>query len=203
MTILVDMDDVIENLSVAWIDYLNRKYGTNVDRETVRDWDMAEAFPELKPEQVYAPLKDAELWKSVEPKEGAAEYMQKLIDEGNELYIVTSSAYDTIQIKMDEVLFRYFPFIDWNHVIITSNKQMVRGDVLIDDGVHNLINGDYEKILFNTPYNRDFSAEIHGMARVSSWNEIYEMLASFSERQTCVGVRESGKTERNDIFGGN
>lgn len=202
MVILVDMDDVIENLSVTWIDFLNMKYGTNVDRETVRDWDMSKAFPELTPEQVYSPLCDPELWRLVPPKDDAAKYMAKLINDGNEIYIVTNTDYRSVLVKMEEILFKYFPFIDWGHVIITSNKQMIRGDVLVDDGVHNLVNGEYEKILFDTPYNREFNAEAHGMIRVSSWEEVYNVLTSLSARQTCVGVRESNGFERNDIFGG-
>ena len=30
MIILVDMDDTIENLGLAWVDYLNKKYDKNV-----------------------------------------------------------------------------------------------------------------------------------------------------------------------------
>ena len=40
---------------------------------------------------------------------------------------------DYIFEKMDDLLFKYFPFLDWDHVIVTSKKQMIRGDVLIDD----------------------------------------------------------------------
>ena len=196
------MDDVIENLSVTWIDYLNNKYGTEVDREIVRDWDMAAAFPELTREQIYSPLCDPELWKAVPPKEGAAKYMSMLLEDGHEIYIVTTSDYRTIKTKTEEVLFKYFPFIDWNHVIITSSKQMIRGDVLIDDGIHNLIDGEYEKILFDAPYNRNFNAEAHGIVRVSNWEEIYELITSLSKRNTCVGVRTAVRNERNDIFGG-
>lgn len=43
-----------------------------------------------------------------------------------------------ILIDMEDLLFRWFPFITWDQVIITSRKQFIKGDVLIDDGIHNL-----------------------------------------------------------------
>ena len=78
---------------------------------------------------------------------------------------------------MEKVIFKYFPFLSWENVIITSNKEMIKGDVLIDDGIHNLLNADYKKILMTAPYNRAFPAEENGMIRVSSWSEIYKVIS--------------------------
>lgn len=74
---------------------------------------------------------------------------------------------------MEKVLFRYFPFLSWKQVIITENKQMIRGDVLIDDGPHNMIGGSYRKILFNANHNRDFDEASVGAERAENWNEVY------------------------------
>ena len=52
LTILVDMDDTIENLLVHWIGWLNETYGTSVNAEEIRSWNINEAFPELRPEEV-------------------------------------------------------------------------------------------------------------------------------------------------------
>ena len=57
-------------------------------------------------------------------------------------------------------------------MIITSRKQLIRGDVLIDDGIHNLEGGDYAKILVTAPHNIDYDAEANGMIRVKDWDEI-------------------------------
>ena len=77
---------------------------------------------------------------------------------------------------MEKVLFRYFPFISPRQVIITGRKQMIRGDVLIDDGIHNLEGGEYKKILFTKPYNRAYDAETNGMVRVHNWDEIVAVI---------------------------
>lgn len=173
MTILVDMDDVLELLVSGWTAYLNEKHGINVDPNDVNDWDITLAFPMLTSEQIYAAEQDDHLWDYVEPMPGAPETLKRLIDEGHTLYVVTSSYYQTMKSKMDNVLFRYFPFLKWEQVIVTFNKQMIKGDVLIDDGPHNLIGGSYRKILFDRPHNRNFNESLYGIVRAKDWDDVY------------------------------
>ena len=52
-TILVDMDDTMEELLPAWVVYLNNKYHTNVNPNGITDWDIENFFPELTKEQVF------------------------------------------------------------------------------------------------------------------------------------------------------
>lgn len=194
MTILVDMDDVLEDLSGAWIDFLNSEYGTEVDKNAPKEWDMGKSFPDLTKAQVYAPLYDPDFWRTVKPIDGAAKTLERLIHEGYEVFVVTASNYSTLQTKMEDVLFRYFPFLDWSNVIVASNKQMIRGDILVDDAPHNLLDGDYIKILMDAPHNRSFDAGMYGVYRAHSWAEIYRIIHMVSEHSRYVGVR--GKFEQ-------
>ena len=180
MTILIDMDDTIEGLLKAWVQRVNAKYNRRVSYEDITSWDVSAAFPGLTREQVYAVLLEKGFWKTVEPIPGAAEAMRHFMDAGHEVFIVTATPYESVAEKTTEVLFRYFPFLSWNQVIITSRKQLIRGDVLIDDGVHNLEGGDYIKILMTAPHNRNYDAEANGMIRVHTWAEIEEIIRSIS-----------------------
>lgn len=114
------------------------------------------------------------------PIKGSVKYIQKLIDDGHEVYIVTSAHYKSVVHKVEKVLLKHFPYIPWERVIITSKKQMIKGDVLIDDAVHNLVNGDYHKFLMNAPHNQSYDEKADGMVRVSSWEEIYELIFNLS-----------------------
>lgn len=174
MTILVDMDDVIEQLVPGWVAYINEKYGTNARVEDVTEWAIEKAFPTLTREQVYSAPLDDKLWDYVGPMPGAQEYLQKLIDDGNEVFIVTATGFETLRAKMEKVLFKYFPFINWNHVIITEHKELIKGDVLVDDGPHNFTKGDYYKILFSAGHNKNFDEKTIGAVRVSTWAEVYD-----------------------------
>lgn len=180
MRILIDADDVLEDLTKKWIIYLNEKYGTNANYEEDYDWDLSKIFPTLSREQVYDTEFDEELWDRIEPIPGAVEYVKKLLDDGHEIFIVTDTPYQIIKTKFDKVIFKYFPFLTWNNCIITHNKKIVKGDVLIDDGIHNLIGAEYKKILMNAPYNKDFDAEANDILRVNSWEEIYDAITKMA-----------------------
>lgn len=172
MRILVDMDDVLEQLVQGWTAYMHDRYGTTTTAEDVHDWDMTKAFPGLSREQVYGAVDDDTLWDYVKPMPGAPEALKKLMDDGHEVYIVTATDYRTLCAKMDKVLFRYFPFLEWQQVIITRNKHLIKGDILIDDGPHNMQGGDYRKILYSANHNLDFDEDSVNAIRCADWNEV-------------------------------
>lgn len=103
LTILVDMDDTIENLLSCWVSYLNSQYGLQVRTEDVCDWDLSLAYPSLTKEQIFAPLYDDRLWQQVKPLPRAVPVLQRLQERGHEIYIVTSSNYQTLKTKMDSL----------------------------------------------------------------------------------------------------
>lgn len=174
--VLCDADDTIENLLDAWVGYLNGRYGTNVKSDDVVDWNVSLFFPELTPEQVYEPIYDKEFWKLITPIEGCYSVLERLNNE-YELYIVTATNYQTCDTKIEKIL-ELYPFLKWSQFVIASNKHLVRGDVLIDDGTHNLVDFPAERILFTRPHNKDFQAEKHNMIRVDTWDEIYSAVTA-------------------------
>lgn len=102
--------------------------------------------------------------------------------------MVTSSDYTTIKYKVEEILFKYFPFIDIDHIIVTNNKQMVRGDVLVDDGIHNHIGGKYLKLLMDAPHNISVNVAGTGMIRVKTWPGIYQIISDYSANPEFFSV---------------
>ena len=180
LTILIDMDDTIEYLLADWLKWLNERYDTNVTEEDIHDYDITKAFPSLEPAEVYAPLQFHDLWANIKPIPGARYAIERMQNDGHEVYIVTSSNFQTINTKITCVLNRYFPSVDNSHVIIARKKQMIIGDIMIDDAPHNLIGGDYLKIMPTAAHNRDFDAQANGIFRVESWDEIYEIVCEYA-----------------------
>lgn len=175
-TILVDVDDVIINLCECWCDWLNEHYEVSSSYQDITGWGISSFFPELSEEQVFEPLNNPAFWDRIQPKEGAAEYMQKLIDQGHIIYLCTATDYRNIQIKYEKVIQKYFPFIKWTSVIVANVKQMIKADILIDDRYENLMSGDYIKLLMDAPHNRNVDTVSKEMYRVYNWKEIYETI---------------------------
>jgi len=174
MIVLVDMDDVLEKLVEGWTQYNNNKFGTKIDPDEIDSWQMDLFFPGFE-DRVYDAEKDDALWDLVKPMPGAVENVKKIIDDGHEVYVVSATYHETLKAKMEKVLFKYFPYLDWKHVILTHHKELVKGDVLIDDGPHNLV-GDrpYRKVLFTANHNKRLDEKSIGAVRVNNWDEAYE-----------------------------
>ena len=176
MTILVDMDDTIEQLLAALVKKANERFNRSATIDEITDWSIVCAYPGLEKRQILELMYEPGFWDTVEPVPGAADALKYLMDKGHQVYVVTATEFENVPAKMERVLFRYFPFLSRDQVIITENKQMIRGDVLIDDGTHNLEGGEYRKILFTAPYNKDYDAEANGMIRVHNWDEILRVI---------------------------
>ena len=175
MTILVDIDGVLNKMLDEWVDRLNKKWGTSVKVDEIQTWDMSKTFPQLSNADLFAPLNDDDFWLNVKPMDGACEYLKKLIDIGfYDVYLCTSTSYHDLKNKVRHFLKMYFPYIEWSQVIICSTKQMVNGDYLIDDYEKNLEGGNYNKMLFTQSYNKDIDCDKEEMIRVNSWEEIYK-----------------------------
>ena len=177
MRVLLDLDEVINTMTHHWIETLNCIYGTTVKFNDIKEWDMKEAFPTLTEEEIYNPLNLQAFWNGVKVMDGAKEGINNLLSLGHEIYIVTSAHPDTIKWKA-EWLQRELPEIPWSHVIVANNKSLIKGDILVDDGLHNLCDGEYIKILFDKPWNRKVDRRkitdiIH---RVHNWDEIVKMI---------------------------
>ena len=179
--IACDLDDTIEKLLEAWLRWLNKKYHLNVRYHEVTHWEMTKAFPDLTEKQIFEPLFIEEFWKTVTPMYDAVIYVKLLIEEGFPFYIVTASHPDTISYKFNHIIAKYFPFIPSSNVIYTCCKQMIRCDILIDDGIHN-IQGPYIGLLKDTPHNQEFNEQDHSnIKRVYCWKNIYETIHSIAD----------------------
>lgn len=179
LTILCDADDTIINLLPRWLAEINRMYGRTVRKEDVHDWDITKSYPGLTANEVLKPLYQEGFWNTVTPVKGSGYYLERLIKDGHNVWIVTASNLETSGAKTARLL-KLFPFLRQEQILFTQNKQAMPGDVLIDDGVHNLIGGSYHKILFHQPGNAAFREGKHGITRVYSWEEAYKRVKDFA-----------------------
>lgn len=175
--LLTDMDDVMENLFECWMDMLrffqrnNPKY-VHKSASEIEEWNVEKAFPMLTTEEVFQPLNTSLIWEMIQPLPGAIRVLKKYNSmERVDVRILTSSHYSSVFPKR-EFLRKNFPFINWNQVIVASEKQFVDGNVLVDDYENNLVGGRYKGLLFSQPHNRHFDVSMYPyITRVKDWDE--------------------------------
>jgi len=183
LTVLVDMDDVLENLCDTWLSVLNERHGTSVGVEDIQEWDITKFFPSLTRKEVFRPLEEKDTWIRVKPCQGACEYTKKMIEDGHRVIVVTASnpGSKAVSYKFKYVLFKYFPHFSYKDVVIATQKQLIKGDVLIDDNPANLENADYFGILVNRPHNRNYKIQSGRMKRADTWDEIYRLICKLAQ----------------------
>lgn len=126
-------------------------------------------------------LNTAEFWGKIAPMQNAQDILKKLIDDGHTIRIVTASHYATVPAKIKRLLEMY-PYLKWEDVIVASDKSLIFGDIMIDDGTHNLeVTSCGLAVLFDRPHNRSYNDEAAGMVRVETWDEIYEVVSEFAD----------------------
>lgn len=176
--VCVDLDDTLTDLLPVWVEALNKRYVLSVNWRKICDWNIQHFFPTLTADQVFGVLHEDGFWKNVKPKLFAADVLRWMVECGFDVYICTASYYKNIEEKFTAIIEKYFPFIDWDHVIVTSNKQLIRCNYFIDDAPHNLIGSSGIKFLMDAPHNQYFDAAKHKITRVYDWDQIQDIFVS-------------------------
>ena len=175
LIILLDLDDVLNNQNELWLAELNHLYNKSVRPEDITSWDITKAFSALNESQIYEPVTSGRLvWKMTAPHD-AVEYTNCWHNNGHTLFIVTATHTSNADAKV-QWLYRNYPWFNEDRLIITRYKQLIMGDVLIDDGLHNLLPNEYisatpgyTKVCLDKPWNRLDGVFTHGIHRIQNF----------------------------------
>ena len=172
--ILLDMDGVLCDMLTPWLKAYNKRFDDNLKNEDITDWNV-HLF--VKPEcglRVYDILKEDMFFQLPEPLPHAVEVCEWLHEGGYELVIVTAAPSRSKMGVYDkkEWVAEYLPFIPEKNFIATHRKEMVRGDLLFDDGPHNIEAFPGRTCVMDHPYNQ----EVEGDYRVSNWLEFQKLI---------------------------
>lgn len=165
MLILLDFDSVVYPTIQEAIDICNDRYKTNYVLEDISDYFGI-------PKELEECLKLVE-YNRID-KNNAVYFVKKLCEK-HDVYILTASIHDNLYEKINWIE-TYLPEIGWGKTIICKNKQMVVGDVIIDDAWHNIKghNAKY-KFLYNMPHNEMITPS-ERVIRINSLEKVIEVL---------------------------
>lgn len=175
--IYVDVDDTITDLLPSWVNYLNNRYRLSVSVKDCHYWDMTLLYPMLSRSQIVEALWDSELWKTVKPIQDSPYYLNRLMEDGFDVYLTTSTHVTHLKDKYEYVINKYFPFIPENHIITIHRKQFLKGLVLVDDYIENLRDAEYRGILYTSQHNLDLNVDrYNGVQRAKNWADVYNQI---------------------------
>ncbi|MEO8412664.1 MAG: 5'(3')-deoxyribonucleotidase [Ginsengibacter sp.] len=170
--LLIDMDQVIADLTSQYIKYYKEATGIEMRREDLSGKPEDEAFP--NPKLIKEFLHTPGIFRSaaVIPD---SQCIVKELNEMFDLYIV-SAAMEFPQSLIEKYywLREHFPFIKWTQIIFCGSRKNISGDYMIDDHVKNLDNFNGVKLLFTATHNTRINLE--GYLRVNNWVEVKRFL---------------------------
>lgn len=159
MRILCDMDDVVAECTAYWLTLLNRYYGEELRPQDITDWHLWKFCKNATREQVYSHLADPGFFLHLEPVPGAIPSLKKLQDAGHEVVFVTACQHGHADKR--RWIQNHLPGFDLRNVIFAERKELINGDILIDDRIENLeqwkhLNPTSYPICFARPHNHGY-----------------------------------------------
>ena len=182
MKIGIDMDDVIVDTSITMKKYIE-KFDAKEDiykhmEEVMRGETPTENINRFFKENII------EIFKNVEVKENAREVIKRLLENGNEIYIITSrgntkdifrgSKEITIEyLKINSINYTKVIYDSYNKAEICKENKI---DIMIDDSIkhcENILNKNIKSILFTSEVNKNIETKL---TRVNNWLELEKVI---------------------------
>ena len=146
--IILDLDEVVCDMMKPLISMHHDRYNSDVTIEDVIQWDLPRDMVQIFIEPGF--------FLHLPPIPGAIDGVRDLLSWGHEIIIATNHS-NNDYIAADKVLWvqRNLPMLSSN-IMIGSRKDVLQGDIIIDDNPDYLINSPCPiRIVVDRPWNRE------------------------------------------------
>lgn len=165
--IFCDIDNTIFPLLETILPVYNEKYGDNLQFEQITDYDT-NMFIKSSCTNFFKEFMVEDIWKTAKPYENSVEILTQL-NEQHEIYFVTAGHPNTAKFR-DDWLEKYFSsFYSSSQLIICRYKQLLIGDLLIDDYYANINGGSYRGLLYEQPWNKNIIKR--NLRKIDKWDD--------------------------------
>ncbi len=176
MIILVDMDNTLAEFDKGFLDIWRKLYPKEfyVPLEDRRTFHPHKDYPEHLHEKIHEICHGKGFIRNLEPTPGGIEAVNSMIEEGHDVRFCTSYLfeYDNCVLEKYQWVEAHFGEEAIERLIITRDKTLIRGDLLIDDKpeINGVVTPTWEHIVYDRPHNR----EIIGRRRLTwaNWREV-------------------------------
>lgn len=158
--ILVDQDGVLANYTKAHCEAIAREFPElpRLSESEVTNWSTEDHFPEAYRTRIEALALCSGFFFQLEPIPGAIEAMETLLAHGHDVRICTApkKIFDNCVAEKFAWVKKYLGQHFVERIIMTRDKTLVHGDVLIDDNpsIHGEREPTWTHILYDQPYNQ-------------------------------------------------
>ena len=175
MIIAVDFDNILNNLTEKVLEIYNAQSSKSIQMADLTSYNFYDCLPKEDADGIVKLFKNKTMWDALSPIDGSRKGLQKLIDDGHRVYIVTATATENWPWKISW-LKKYFPFFNTENVVRLMDKSLFKCDIMIEDSYEQLIKNKLcHKIILDYPWNRCEEKDwVHGTYRCKNWKEIVD-----------------------------
>ena len=167
--ILVDIDGVLGDVYSHFIAKEYAETGIMLNPDSLRGILEENAFPHFDKH-----VNQVDFFRTVPPMPGSRDGLKYLNDKYNVLLVSSSIEFPNSLKAKIEWIAEYYPFITWKQLVFCGRKDIVKGDIMIDDHPKNLDFFEGRRIIFTQPHNYYVSNDSY--TRVNSWAQIMNLL---------------------------
>jgi len=133
------MDSILADFMEGLWDTIEAETRVRGTTKNVTEFYKLEAgFPSELPKNITEYFHARGFFADLKPIQGAQQAMEMLVQDGYE--VVVASTPCTPHSAEEKVIWlkKHFPMLDQKNLFLCHNKQMLAGDVIIDDALHNV-----------------------------------------------------------------
>lgn len=136
--ILLDSDDVLGDFTSKVFGYIKEKFCIEYKFSDFSNWDYIEQFPPNIKKSVKEYMDSQNFVLEIEPRQDAKDFL-KAISGKLDPYVLTSPRSGPYWKYEREIWLKQKFRFKKNHIIQTSAKQKVHGDIFVDDSPENIV----------------------------------------------------------------
>lgn len=169
--ILIDQDGPLAQLTPKLYAMVQKRYPNVAHIIPNRYLKLEKHYPKEMQASIVALYTQPGFFLGLEPVQGARDALEEMVHAGHEVRICTSplTAYTHCVLEKYQWVEKYFGHEWTRRIILTKDKTLVRGDILIDDKpeITGAMSPTWKHVLYDAPYNRN--REIDRLHRWSDW----------------------------------
>lgn len=176
--ILVDMDEVLADFEAKFLEDWKKKFPghPHIPLDKRKTFNIQDDYPSKFKKEVEGIFSAPEFFKNLNPIFGGKEALIKMQELGHDVFICTSpiSQYENCVLEKYHWVEKNLGFEWTKKIIMTKDKTLVFGDILIDDKLEyiGIKKPAWKHVLFDAPYNRHVKARLR--ITWNNWEKILE-----------------------------
>lgn len=179
MRLLVDMDGVIADWGAEYgrqLDKFGEEAAAMPRHHEQKTFNLNAGRSKREREIIAEVLNAPDFYANLRPITGAITALRQAAKQGHDIRFVTSPWVSNPRCASDKLnwIVRYYGARWGQRVVITTDKTLVHGDILIDDKpeVTGATTPSWEHVLFTQPYN----INIENKRRMNTWADLKEII---------------------------